>query len=323
MSGSPSATPISAEERSLQTAQAEILQQQRDMLAQQMERQRLLEPLMYEQMGLKPVYEDGKIVRFDKVETEESGQQKEIAKIFRERTLKSLKGELEIDPGLTRMIGDEEKTLRDSLRKQLGEGYETSTPGIEALADFAKRKEETLYSAARGEQSLGQQMGIQREQATAGATTASLQQLIAGANFSQPSGDPFGAASQMAAGLRGERLTQDQLRQQAAAANQQGWGTAIGTGIGLIAAFCWVAEELFGKGSSKTAIIRRYLIAHFNDRSPLGLFARLYNRNGEAWARYIAGKGWKNRTARRLAVKFYNALHKRAVIWLDKQPREA
>jgi hypothetical protein len=326
MSGGSSPAPQSAEERSLATAQAELLQQQRDMLAQQIERQRLLEPMLYEQMGLKPVYEDGKIVRFDKIETEETSQQKEIAKIFRERTLKSLKGELEIDPGLTRMIGDEEKTLRDTLQKQLGAGYETSTPGIEALADFAKRKEETLYGAARGEMSTGQSLGIQREQANAGGTTANLQQLIAAANYSQPSGDPFASASSMMAGLRQDRLTQDQLASQQAAANAQGWGSVGGAVLGAATyawLACWVAEELFGKDSEKTWDIRAYVMAHHAHRGPIGIFARLYSQHGETWAKYIAGKGWTNRLARRGFELLFNALHKRAVIWLHTTPRAA
>jgi hypothetical protein len=307
----------SKEENALSKAQAELLQQQRDMLANQIERQRLLEPMLYEQMGLSPVYEDGKIVRFDKVQTEASGQQEEIAKLFRERTLKSLKGELEIDPGLTRMIGEEEKTLRDSLQKQLGPGYETSTPGIEALANFAKRKEETLYGAARGELTAGQALGIQREQANAGGTTASLQQLIAAGNWSQPTGDPFASASSMQAGLRNERLAGDQMESQQAAANAQGWGAVGGAVLGAATyawLACWVAEELFGKDSEKTRDIRAYLKAHHAHRGPIGIFARAYNRHGESWAEYI--KGGKHRIARRGLKLLFNHLHKRALKWL-------
>lgn len=313
----------STEERSLQQAQAELLQQQRDLLAGQIERQAALEPLLYEQMGLKPVYVDGKITGFEKAQTPAQAQDEQISNLFRERTLASLKGELPIDPGLTRQLGESEKTLRDTLRKQLGPGYETSTPGIEALANFNQRKNEAISAAQRGDLSLSQQLGIQQQQASAGGTTSSLQQLIASGNFQQPSGDPFASASTLAAGLRGERMTRDQMDAQAAQANAQGWGSVGGAVLGAAtyAWLCWVAEELFGRRSRKTIELRGYLLAHFDDRTPIGWFARLYNQHGETWAAYIKGTGWKNRLARAFFLRLFNGLYPLAVSWISKPQR--
>lgn len=304
----------SAEELSLQRAQSELLQQQRDLLAGQVERTQALEPILYEQMGLQPVYENGRIVRFDRVQTTERAQEEEIAGLFRERTLKALKGELEIDPGLVRQLGVEEGNLRDTLRKQLGPGYETSTPGMEALANFAQRKTETLNAAARGDMSLSQQLGIQREQATAGGTSASLNELISAANFQQPSIDPFGAASSMSARLQGERLAADQAEQQAAAANAQGWGSVGGAVLGAATyawLACWVAEELFGP-CDKTDRLRIFVLGHHYAKTPLGLFARLYAKHGKAWAEFIRGKGILNRAARSIAKALLNRMDTQA-----------
>jgi endosialidase-like protein len=92
-------------------------------------------------------------------------QRSEIENLTRERTLKALKGELEVDPTLTHELEVQEQNLRSNLMKQLGPGYETSTPGIQALAEFNRRKGELIYGANRGEITLGEQLAGAREAA--------------------------------------------------------------------------------------------------------------------------------------------------------------
>lgn len=78
-------------------------------------------------------------------------QQQEVNQLLLDRSKKALAGELPVDPGLDRHFNDSEQILRASLSKQLGPGYETSTPGIQALANFTQRKNETIYGAQHGE----------------------------------------------------------------------------------------------------------------------------------------------------------------------------
>jgi hypothetical protein len=78
---------------------------------------------------------------------------------YLDRYKKALAGELPVDPGLERSLTEQESTLRANLQRQLGPGWENSTPGQQALAEYKKRAEELRYSAARGEITAGEQQG--------------------------------------------------------------------------------------------------------------------------------------------------------------------
>jgi len=56
-------------------------------------------------------------------------------------------GKADFDPMLTQQFNDQERVLRDQLRRQLGPDYETSSAGIEALGKFNQNKTTTLSSA--------------------------------------------------------------------------------------------------------------------------------------------------------------------------------
>ncbi len=78
-------------------------------------------------------------------------QQQTVNQLLLDRTQQAIRGELPVDPNLESQFGRTEAVLRESLRKNLGPGYDTSTPGIQALADFNRRKQETIYQAQHGE----------------------------------------------------------------------------------------------------------------------------------------------------------------------------
>lgn len=106
------------------------------------------------------------------------GQQQEITGMMQERTLKALRGELPIDPAIERWISEGRQTLGDQLRANLGSGYLTSTPGIQALAEFDKRANEIRSAAQRDAlyntnqlQMAGQQYSGQLEQMRLGNVT--------------------------------------------------------------------------------------------------------------------------------------------------------
>jgi len=56
-------------------------------------------------------------------------------------------GKADFDPFLTQQFNDQERTLRQTLARQLGPDYENSSAGIEALAKFNQNKTTSLGSA--------------------------------------------------------------------------------------------------------------------------------------------------------------------------------
>lgn len=121
--------------------------------------------------------------------TEEGIRNKEIQKLLGERTLAALKGELPVDPALERDLKKQEETLRDTLRAQLGTGFETSTPGIEAMQSFREGAEVLRSQARRGELTLSEQLASAR----AGVDIAMGQSVLAGSQARIPGIDPLAA----------------------------------------------------------------------------------------------------------------------------------
>jgi hypothetical protein len=75
----------------------------------------------------------------------------------------ALRGELPVNPALMSSLEEQEEELRAALEKNLGPGYETSTPGIEALAEFEQKKQGVMEAARRDDigfaQGLANDMG--------------------------------------------------------------------------------------------------------------------------------------------------------------------
>ena len=190
-------------ELALQEEQAQLLRQQREMIQTQLDMQQLMQPILLEQAGLEPIIEDGEIVGFDRIvdpqqeqldqlqqqffeqalaelQGEGDPEQAEIRQLLEERSLAALRGELPVDPGLERELSDQERELRERLRRQLGDGFETSTPGIQALSEFETRKQQLLEGARRGDLTLAEQLGLAR-QSSQQATIGDLFSLGTGA----------------------------------------------------------------------------------------------------------------------------------------------
>lgn len=89
-------------------------------------------------------------------------QRKDIEAKFYQRTLDALSGNLPVNPALERGLQEEQDLLGEQMRRQLGSGWATSTPGIQAQAQFRQRKQELLESARRGDLTLAEQLGLQR-----------------------------------------------------------------------------------------------------------------------------------------------------------------
>jgi hypothetical protein len=133
-----------------------MLEYQQAQLAQEQERQRL-QPLLYEASGVRPIYdESGKITSF--ALTEEAQARKDYENQLLDHQRKALARELPVDPTLERALTEGEQQLRAQLQAQLGTGYETSTPGIQALEAYRQRAAEARATVAHGQLTSGQQL---------------------------------------------------------------------------------------------------------------------------------------------------------------------
>lgn len=109
-------------------------------------------------------------------------EQQRINSLLRQRQINALQGNAPVDPGLERNLGLQEQTLRNQLRSQLGTGYETSSPGMQALADFNQRATEARYN-------------VGKEALTTAAGLNNTNYMTAGSLRSQRVGDVFNATN--------------------------------------------------------------------------------------------------------------------------------
>ena len=226
----------SAEERDLQRQQAEMLKLQREIIEQQRSQNRVLLPFLAEQEGFDvEVDKDGNIVTIKARDDLLKSQAKEIQQLQQERTLKALKGELPVDPGLERDLAAQKAQLTSTLTQQFGPGGLTSTPAQEALQRFSE-SENILREGARTQQlSLAEQLGIAREQENIFSKQSSQDVLL-----NQATGLPLtlaGAFGQTARGFGAAQqpfIQQRQMQLQASIANAQSQTSLLGAGIGAL-----------------------------------------------------------------------------------------
>lgn len=155
----------SPEELALLNEQTTLLREQRDQLAKQLKEQDLLRPLLFSELGLEETRDAlGNVTGYRKAALTESQQrQADIQKRLEERTVAALEGTLPVDPGLERELEQGRLDLAESLRKQIGPGWETSTPGIQALSEYDKRAKELRAGARTGQLTLSEQLAGARE----------------------------------------------------------------------------------------------------------------------------------------------------------------
>lgn len=240
----------SKEERDLQAQQAALLKTQTEILQGQQKQQAVLLPFFAEQQGFHvETDENGNITKISKTPSELDNMKLDLEKQLTQRQLDALAGNLPVSPGLEKELGRQESTLREKLSQQFGPGYETSTPGVQALGDLFQNSEVLREGARTGMLSLAEQLGISREQQNQYSQQSSqdfLRQIAVG--------DPLtfaGAFGQTAAGYGKAQepyIQQRQMQTQAAIANAQSGASMFGAGIGLIG-------SLFSDDSLKTDVV--------------------------------------------------------------------
>ena len=133
-------------------------------------------PFVYKGAGLTPRYEGGRIVGFDEGRPQPALRGDIETKLL-QRSQAALAGTLPLDPSLERGLSEQQQLLQGTLAQQLGPGYATSTPGMQALATQGQRAEELRYGARTGQLTLAEQLGLQREQASEARQSRQFAQL--------------------------------------------------------------------------------------------------------------------------------------------------
>lgn len=188
-----------------------------------------------------------------------------------ERTLAALEGRLPVDPTLMDELTLEEEKLNERYLRQLGPGYESSSPYTEAKDRFLRTKEAILNSARRGEiTSLGQLgygMGESNIRAAYGAPQTGLEgyaarqsaidSLFGRTNAVASSALPYGSAYGSAvAGLNSplshlefDKQMAFQAYQAQEASKAQIWSGIFG-GLGQIGGM-YLGSKWFGSGKKE------------------------------------------------------------------------
>ena len=236
MGGGAKVPGPSDEEKLLQKNQAELLALQTEILKQQRQQQAVLLPFLAEQEGFQVETDQfGNVTKISKTPSELENMQKELETKLTRRSLDALAGNLPVSPGLERDISKNTETLRERLGQQLGPGFETSSPGIEALAKDTENAEVLREGARTAQLTLAEQLSITRSQQDQFQRQSSQDILRQGAV-----GDPLtlaGAFGQTASGYGKAQepfIAQRQMQLQASMANASSKASMFGAGIGLI-----------------------------------------------------------------------------------------
>lgn len=162
MKSAKSQTPaISASEKALQKEQAEMLRLQRETIVREQEFQQMLTPLLLEESGIKPVYdESGALTGYEKASDPNQALREQIEGKFLERSMAALEGDLPVDPALMRDLDKYVQETENQIRKQFGDL--TSTPAQEAMQRANESVMLAKDSARRGDLTLAEQLGMGR-----------------------------------------------------------------------------------------------------------------------------------------------------------------
>ncbi|MDH5666538.1 MAG: hypothetical protein OEY86_00825 [Nitrospira sp.] len=113
-----------------------LVRRQNEMLDFQMDqakRFQQLEPLMLAESGLKY---NPETKAYEYLNPGQQANKQEIERLQTERSLKALKGELPVSETLKKELELGENKMKENLYRQLGPGWELSTPGQQAMREY-------------------------------------------------------------------------------------------------------------------------------------------------------------------------------------------
>lgn len=157
-SGGAPDTTATPQQQELIASQQQGLTAEQQQLLKQLGDQNLLQPALLSALGISK-NPDGSYSTggtgdtANALQTQQFGdimkgdpEQQQINALLRQRQIAALNGTGPSDPTLERNIQLQEQQLRAQLQAQLGPGYETSTPGMQALADFHTSANEQRFT---------------------------------------------------------------------------------------------------------------------------------------------------------------------------------
>jgi hypothetical protein len=246
----------------MSAAEAELLELQLERLKQSGADAEALRPYILAGMGFKEV--EGEMVKMTDDEYYESlsgldQKSYDVAMAAAERSLKAYAGELDISPALEKSLGQRKEELEVGLSQKLGSDWQSTTAGIQAMAQF----DETS--------------NLIREEVRSGIITNEGAMTLASLDYmsgisdkgmaafpGQQAGGVFGGAGALAGQYGQERYKQ----WQASAMNQQqksqrqsglmsGFGQLVGSGITAYGIAAASSKELKGNITVITDAIRK------------------------------------------------------------------
>lgn len=230
----------SEEERALQAQQTEILREQLSIIREQADVQDVVAELIFQNAGIELVRdpETGRVIGSEQLpQTPAQERQQTIEELFQERTLSALRGELPVNPAVERDLQQRRDVVTEQLRRQLGPGFETSTPGIESLRSLFESEEQIREGARRGDLTLAEQFQLAQSEQNFARQQDFLNNALVAGNL------PFQTVAALNSPISGfgniqSRMQSDRFAQaQAAAAAAQADATSMAglfQGIGTI-----------------------------------------------------------------------------------------
>ena len=122
-------------------------------------------PFVYKGAGLIAALRGGRIIGFERCADPNQALRGDIETKLLQRSQAALAGTFHSTRAWS-AASRAATLLQGTLAQQLGPGYATSTPGMQALATQGQRAEELRYGARTGQLTLAEQLGLQREQAS-------------------------------------------------------------------------------------------------------------------------------------------------------------
>jgi hypothetical protein len=117
----------------------------------------MLLPYQLDAAGLEPVYTNGKITGVQKKPlTTTQKREEEIRALADEKVLKGLKGELDIDPGATRSLNEQDAQRTEYLLRTQGPDYKLGTAGATQIERGQESRNIQESALRRGEMSAAE-----------------------------------------------------------------------------------------------------------------------------------------------------------------------
>ena len=188
-----------------------------------------------------PSLKKGAVIGFEKSTDINTEMREGIETQYLTRVQAALAGELPEDPALIAQLGEQEDALHESLRQQLGPGWQTSSPGIEAISKFEEGKYKLLDAARRGDLTLAEQLGQSRENVNLNRAQMGYAGALAGSQYGAQAAGRLAGGYGTAGSQQGNlRLASEQLRfgdmasrRAASAQREAGMWQGIGNVVGM------------------------------------------------------------------------------------------